>query len=479
MAFLTHNLFYFLLVGLLLVLSGLFSGAETVLFSLSRHDRLRMKKSPNALERLAASLLEKPRPLLTTLLIGNMTCNTLIFILSAFVLANGLQEPAPATTSADLLHKALIAAGAFIPPLLVTYVSDVFPKVVAALNNTRIAPLIALPIATLVRILLPISKFIDLIFLRPIHRLVSGGRRNADSTRAFTADELRELLEMSEAQGAIDITENELLQEVVRLGELRVRDVMTPRVDMIANDLGDPVDALLGKFRKSHLTKMPVYDPTGIDNILGLVYAKEVLLAIPTPDPAAVSQLSLDLRKFLRPVHFVPELLTLDRLIARFRQTRTQLAVAVDEFGGVVGLIALEDIVEQMVGDIYEPHDALKVTTEKLGPDEFRVAGDLSIVDWQEAFGPAALSGTAHRLDPIHTAHTTTIAGLLAAALKRIPKSGDEVRFGHLLMSVESMRGRRVDRVRLKILPEESALPAASASTVLRATPPATPANAR
>ncbi len=115
-----------------------------------------------------------------------------------------------------------------------------------------------------------------------------------------------------------------------------------------------------------------------------------------------------------------------------------------------------------MIGDIYEPHDHPVAATEKIGPDEFRVRGDLSVADWQDAFGPAAdspsspssPSPTARRLD---TAHTSTVAGLLASALQRIPKPGDEVRFGHLLMSVESMRGRRVDRVRIKILPDASA----------------------
>ncbi len=288
MAFLAHNFFYFLAIGLLLILSGLFSGAETVLFSLSRHDRLRMRKSPNALEQLAVSLVDRPRSLLTTLLIGNMTCNTLIFVLSTLILANGIAEPTPASasasTAAGILYKLLIAAAALIPPVLVTYVSDVFPKVVATLNNTRLAPLIALPIATLVRLLFPVSQFIDLVFLRPIHRLATG-RRRAAKAPAFSAEELRELLEMSEAQGVIDITENELLQEVVRIGELRVRDVMTPRVDMVAHNINDPLDTLLAKFRASHLTKMPVYDAAGIDNILGLIYAKEILLAIP-PFPA-------------------------------------------------------------------------------------------------------------------------------------------------------------------------------------------------
>jgi putative hemolysin len=115
--------------------------------------------------------------------------------------------------------------------------------------------------------------------------------------------------------------------------------------------------------------------------------------------------------------------------------------VVVDEYGGVVGVVALEDVVEQMVGDIYEPHDAPEHHVQRVGPDEYLVPGDLSVADWMDAFGAR-----------IEATHTTTVAGLLAASLKRLPREGDQIKLAHLLMRVDSMRGRRVDRVRLKLL---------------------------
>ena len=145
------NILLALVLLMLLVISGLFSGAETVLFSLSRHDRARMKKSPNRLEALAASLADQPRALLTTLLTGNMTANIMIFVLATVLIARlelGFKET---FKSSPYLAAALQVLYVF-PPILVTYVSDVFPKVIGSLNNTRIAPLIALPVATLMRI---------------------------------------------------------------------------------------------------------------------------------------------------------------------------------------------------------------------------------------------------------------------------------------------------------------------------------------
>lgn len=436
MGFVAANIVLLVLVVVLLLVSALFSGAETVLFSLSRHDRARMKKSANRLERLVAALMDDPRSVLTTLLMGNMTCNIVNYVTCAILLEHltkALQvQHSPAGMGAGegshFVGKGLVAVLAIVPPLLVTYVSDIFPKVIGSLNNTRIAPLIALPVATLVRVFWPLSRAIDVWVMQPVHRLVGTRREQL----AFSSDELRELLEMSEQTGVIDVSENQLLQEVVRIAELKVRDVMTPRVDLVAYNIKDPTEKLLGLLRQSHLAKVPVYEGQ-IDNVLGLVYAKSVLLE---PDIRRI-----DVRKLLQGVRFVPEQQTLDRLLVHFRQTRSQIAVVVDEFGGVVGMVALEDVVEQMVGDIYEPHDVAENAVQRVGPDEYLVPGDLSVADWVDAFGAR-----------IESTHTSTVAGLIAAMLQRLPREGDEVKLAHLLMRVDSMRGRRVSKVRLRLL---------------------------
>lgn len=433
MGFVLENLLLIILVVVLLAVSALFSGAETVLFSLSRHDRARMKKNAGSLEAMAAALLDNPRGLLTSLLLGNQLCNIMTFVISAilikrFGVATANADPNAALTLRDFITNLGIAALVAVPPLMVTYVTDVFPKVIGSLNNTRIAPLIALPITTLVRVMGPVTRALDMLVMKPVHRLV-GTRRDQ---LAFSTGELRELLEMSQEQGVIDVSENQLLQEVLRIADLRVRDVMTPRVDMVAYNVKDTPDKLLAILEKSHLAKVPVYDGQ-IDSVLGLIYAKTILLE---PDPRKI-----DPRRLVQPVHFVPELQSLERLLLHFRQTKSQLAIVVDEFGGVVGVVALEDVVEQMVGDIYEPHDSPRSNVQKVGEDEYAVAGDLTIADWVEAFGA--------RMDAVRT---TTVAGLIAAMLKRVPRVGDVVRLQHLEMTVESMRGRRVDRVRLKLI---------------------------
>jgi putative hemolysin len=417
----------------LLAVSGVFSGAETVLFSLTRHDRARMKKSANRLEVIAAGLMDHPRPLLTAILMGNMTCNIVFFVVFAILLGR-LENSLAAAYSGAWWGKVVVASLMAVPPLMVTYAADVFPKVIGNLNNTRIAPLIALPVATLVKIMWPVTLIIDRGIMRPVHRLVGERREHA----VFSTDELRELLELSQQQGVIDVSENQLLQEVVRIADLKVKDVMTPRVDMVAFNIKEPPELLLARFRQTHLAKIPVYEGQ-VDNIIGLIYAKALLLEMGSSGGEGLRR--IDLRKLIQPVRFVPEQQTLERLLVHLRQTKTQLAIVVDEFGGLAGVVALEDVVEQMVGDIYEPHDAPSHSVQRIGPDEFLVPGDLSVADWMDAFGAK-----------IESTHTTTVAGLLAASLQRLPKAGDQVRLAHLLMRVDSMRGRRVDRVRLKLL---------------------------
>jgi putative hemolysin len=431
-----QNVLLGLLLVILLAVSGAFSGAETVLFSLSRHDRARMKKSSNRLDVLAASLMDNPRSLLTALLMGNMTCNIVIFVLSALLLRNlsgFLEEALP-----DFLAGTLVVVLLAVPPLMVTYAADVFPKVIGSLNNTRIAPLIALPVAALVRALWPVTQVIDRAIMRPVHRL-AGTRRDAAT---FSTEELRELLEMSQQQGVIDVSENQLLQEVVRIADLKVRDVMTPRVDMVAFNIQESPEKLLGLFEQTRFAKIPVYEGQ-TDNVIGLIYTKSLLLEFPaaTPGPVPTEWRKIDLRKLLQPVQFVPEQQTLDKLLVHLRKTRTQFAMVVDEYGGIAGVVALEDVVEQMVGDIYEPHDASSDAVRRVGTDEYLVPGDLSVADWMDAFGAR-----------VESTHTTTVAGLLAASLKRLPREGDEVKLAHLVMRVESMKGRRVDRVRLMLL---------------------------
>jgi CBS domain containing-hemolysin-like protein len=432
--FLIHNLDLLLPMAMLLGIAAIFSGIETVFFSLTRHELYQFKNSGKRGQILAASLREHSRPLLVLILLVNMAGTILIFVLSTILLQRLNRH----------YGQLAVVALSLAPVLIVAYFGELAPKILGRRFNRYLAPLVSAPMTVLMRAMTPVLNIIEHGLMNPVHRLLG---RKAGPNLSLT--ELRELLLMSRDQGVIDIAENQVLQQVLWLREIRVRHVMVPRVDMVAFNIQKPLSELTELFQRSHLSKIPVYD-RDMDNILGVLYAKTFLLDHPATSAA--------LTPLLRPVHFVPELQTLDRLLVGFREKHIQLAMAVDEYGGIAGVITLEDVVEQLIGEIYEPDEPVKIPVKEVGPDEFLVSGDLSLIECSELFG-----------DPVTAPHVSTVGGLIYAQLNRVPRTGDSVLLKHLQLTVESMRGRRVDRVKITLLDDPPPKPAQDTAN----TPPA------
>jgi len=309
--------------------------------------------------------------------------------------------------------------------VLITLVSDVMPKGLAILLGRGMAIRLAPVVHAAELILAPVRVVLGAV-VEPLTRLLTGAHRPSEYV---TVEELRELLAMSERRRIINPDENAMLDEVVQLGRLRVRDVMVPRADIVAFEVHDDPDELRRRFRQQHLAKLPVYEDE-IDRIIGLVYAKDFFLEPHRP-----------IRELVRPVRFVPEIITLTQLLAHFRHTRTQLAIAVDEHGGVVGLVTVEDAAEQIVGDLAPAERPEEPSWERLDERRYRVSGGISIREWAEEFHVRPLDE-----------RVTTLAGLVLARLGRPAVAGDQVRLGNLLLTVEALHGRRIEWVVLELL---------------------------
>ncbi len=416
--------FQVLLLLLLLVCSAFFSGSESALFSLSRYELSRMRASSHTRARLAAQLMEHPRSLLLTLMIGNVTVNMFIFALS-LNLFSGLFE------AGSLWGPAL----GLITPLAVTLVGDILPKGLAIVGRRKLAPRLAPLIQGVKLVLAPLNAVLGWTLVGPLTRLLTGARRPDEYV---TREELAELIEISEQHRIIDADENAMLGEVLRLGELHVYDVMVPRMDMVAFDIHDRPSHLREILREHRFTKIPAYDAT-IDRILGVVYARDVFLN-PAREPATL----------VRPVRFVPEIITLAQLLAHFRSTGSQLAVAVNEYGALTGLVTIEDVASQIVGDLAPPMPDEQPLWERIDERHYRVSGRISIHDWAEQFQFRKTEES-----------VTTLAGLLLSRLGRVPQVGDQVRIGNLNLTVESLTGRRIEWIGLELLddPQGTASP--------------------
>jgi CBS domain containing-hemolysin-like protein len=268
------------------------------------------------------------------------------------------------------------------------------------------------------------------VFVVPIARLMTGRRHEEHSF--VTTDELQAIIEVAAREGAVSVQESDMLADVLDLGQLRVREVMTPRVEIVGCDLVTPMPIVLTVFRRTRHSKIVVYEDD-MDHIVGVVYAKTAFL---NPERT--------LSELLRPVYYVPETKPVEGLLKDFRARKIQFAVAVDEYGGVAGIVTLEDCLEQIVGDIQsEAGLAAGDPVQRVGEAEYLLAGDLSIRSWADSFDLEV---------PEEGGRYSTVAGFVTDLLGRMPKPGDAVKWRNLQFIVEEVKRRRVIRVRLRLL---------------------------
>jgi len=404
------------LVGLIFC-SALFSGAETALFSLSRVELLRLGRDGQRAGRMVVSLMRRPRRLLMVLLLGNQLANVAFFAVSASLVLR-LQL---AMTVGPWWDVVLLLS----PLLVIILLGEVCPKNLAISSPPVFARLTAGPLSLLVRVLGPVQTALNFFLIDPLTRLSVPSRH---VPTALTPAELADLLELSGRRGMITESESTWLQEVIGLSRLKVCDIMVPRVDMVAYDIESPADGLVELFRKTGLVKIPVYRGD-LDNTLGVVHAKHLLLA-----PQTV------LTKLVRDVPYVPETGTVDKLLLRFRQTKTQMAIVVDEYGGTAGLVTLEDAMEEIVGQIAAPGEELTDPVRRVGENEYLLDADLAIHEWSDLFE-----------SPLSFERISTIGGLVVSLLGRVPIAGDVATYLNLEFTVESVHRRRVRQLRLRL----------------------------
>ncbi len=410
-----QNIGHIVLMASLLAGSAFFSGSETAFFSLSRRQIRLFRKSEHKLHKLVGRMLAKPNQLLSCLLLGNMLVNVLFYAVAS-VLAIGISREVGGT---------MAAVTAFVSFVLLVLIGEILPKSVAYTNSKSISVLVSVPVFLCLQVSRPVLFVFRLLIVEPSLRLILGHRQHP---KPITSAEFRLLIEQIRRRGLLTAAENKLLIEIIELGLLRVRHVMQPRVDMVTCAVTDSAQYVRELMQRSQLTKLPAYREQ-IDNITGLVRLRSLMLK-----PGA------SLAEVVEPVHFVPEQKTVESLLEFFRKTKTDTAVVVDEYGGIAGLVRLEDIAEELLGpiEIAEGIDPI----QKIGPFEFRLAGSLAIHDWADALG----------VDPAET-RLATLGGLVTALLGRIPKSGDVARLNNLKFTVERVNKHRIETVILSLEP--------------------------
>jgi len=389
-------------------LSAFFSGSETALFSLPAEEVKKMAASSGVGGAIAA-LLSRPSRLLTTLLLGNMVVNVLFYSVSFLLILEYREALGP-------IGSVLMSLGALVAVIVFC---EVTPKNLAVVFNRPWSRFAVLPLVALQKVLwpliLPLERLSD-----AMTALLGRGTRTEPLIRS---EELQMLIEHSEREGILDLDVSQMIGSVMGLSEVSVREVMVPRVEMVAFHVNDPPEKLMELFCTEKVTLIPVYEGS-VDNVLGVVHVRDLFFKAP----------DVHLRELVQRAPFLPETATAEDVLRQCREQHATMALVVDEYGAIVGLVTIEDILEEIVGEIADEYDVEELPpVERLDERRFRVRADLNIREWQGLFGT--------RLPELSV---DTMGGLVMALLGRVPRQGERTRYGNLEFVVEKASGRRV-----------------------------------
>lgn len=399
---------------LLLCCSGIVSATETALFALDNRALRDAGRSRSGTRRRVHRVMQHPHRVLMTVLIANTAVNVAIFT-TAFIESNALRTQRP-------VLAAVVGVGVLIA---VITVGEILPKTFALANAERLAPTAAGLIAALQIILAPIRWFLRTMLVSPLIRLFTPSRTLPEHV---TVDELRLLVERSAQDGAIDHKENEMLQAVVAAEEVRVREIMIPRVDIRSVKTGCSRNAAQQALDAAGQRRIIVRG-RDLDDIRGLIHARD-LYAYPTTSVPSL----------VRAIAFVPEQANVMQAIRLFRRERIRHAIVVDEYGGTAGYLSFGRILAWITGDVATDEDAAPpAAATQIDEHTYRIPASFSARALSERFG-------FDRIDR----HIDTVGGLVLARLGRMPRVGDEVGIGNLTLTVEKVRRHRLEQILIR-----------------------------
>jgi putative hemolysin len=403
-------------LGLLLLLSAFFSGSETALFAANRLRLRHLREEGHRGARVALALLDQPGRLLSTLLIGNNISNTGLAVVATATLVRWLGR-----------ERGSVYAFVAVTVLLLL-VGEITPKTFAARHADRVAVIAARPVQWVGGLLSPLSRLLSLItnlFARPL-----GGRVLSDAP-LVTEEEIQMIVRMGEEQGVLEQEEREMIHSIFEFGDTVVREVMVPRVDMVAVEAGEPVETVLDIIRTQGHSRVPVYNET-VDQIVGLIHVKDLLAGFKE------GRLVGSARDFARPAYFVPETKRLDELFREMRRKKVHMAIAVDEYGGTAGLVTIEDLLEEIVGPIQDEYDAEEPPVKILNERVALVDGAVHLDDVNASLGIALPAG-----------EDDSLGGFVTSLLGHVPSQGERISYGDVEFVVERVDGHRIAQVRV------------------------------
>jgi gliding motility-associated protein GldE len=420
------HLISFAVIAVLLIFSGLISGSEVAFFSLKPEDLERCRNSREKSDKTIIELLSKPRLLLATILIMNNTVNVGVVTISTFLMweLSGTRRP----------EELIVGVVTFVITFFLTFFGEIVPKVYATKNNLSFAQRMSRVWVILQTLCRPVSF--------PLMKMTSLVEKRIEKKGyQTTVEELNQALELATSTDETTDEEKEILRGIVNFGTLSVKQVMRSRVDISAVDIDLTFHELMDFINKSGFSRLPVYRES-LDKIEGLLYIKDLLPYIDQGE-------SFGWQKLLRTPFFIPETKKVDSLLKDFQEKRVHIAVVVDEYGGTAGLITLEDVIEEIIGEINDEFDEARLAYQKIDTNTFTFEGKISLHDFCKA-----LDIETNTFDEVK-GESESLGGIILEINKGFPKAGDQINYQQFTFTIEAVDKRRIKRVKVQVHEEE------------------------
>jgi putative hemolysin len=435
-----NPVFDLLVVVLLILVGGFFAASEIALITVKRYRLGQLADDGSSSARTAQRLVEDPGRFLATIQIAITFLGFLAGAIGAVAFSGALADIideipwAPIQDAADAIAFVIVT---LVIALASIVVGELVPKTLALNFPERLALFVAAPISVLQGVLSPIVWFVTRISTVLVRLL--GGKEKPQGGYLST-EELKLLVETGSEQGEIEEEEKEMIHGVIELGDKAVHEVMVPRIGIRAIDVNDSIEEVIDMIVAAGHSRLPVYEEN-LDNIVGILYAKDLL---PYLKGNGRGNGTISVRDIVRPAVYVPESKPVDDLLHEMQVAKRHIAIVVDEYGGTAGLVTMEDVVEEIVGEIQDEYDSEEPMVEDASDDDmvaFRLDGRVSMDDLRDLFD---LSDE----DEVDEDAYDTVGGFVVHRVGRIPLPGAEIPFRNdIILRVEAAEPRRVARV--------------------------------
>jgi putative hemolysin len=414
------------LIFILLLGSAFFSGSEVALFSLDRKHLESGLDKTGITYRYLTNLINFPRRLLVTILVGNTLVNVAVSIVAVSL---AMDISANFNYSLDII----LAVQIIVITILILLFGELFPKVIASKNPFAFAKIIAVPLNLCSILIYPVAESITEIIK------ISSSKFIFDKSKsALTKEELIDLANIGKEKGTIEDDEHSLISSMVSFASLSVSEVMTPRVDIKAVSIDDNYEKIVSVITGSGHSRIPVYKDN-IDEIIGVVFAKDLLVFIKSPELVK----NFSIKSLIKKPLFIPETKLINELLKEFQEKKIHLAIVVDEYGGTSGLISLEDIIEEVVGDIWDEFDKEENHLIKIDENRFVALGKTKLDEINETLGVNILS---------EDDDYDTLGGFILDKAGSIPKDNYTFIESGIKFVVNEVQNKRIKKVILEKL---------------------------